>query len=178
MFYLGPLESANLLQRIFCFQIRQIAMTMETVEQEFQTRDETIRKYDSKLQDAKSLINQLSKRIREGEICLAEKNNKIWQLQKQLKRQQNLQDALELKDFLHAENCALNETLADTELENDRLKEIIEKKDEELSKSEEQCRHLVRLNQQKHQQGLYLSSRLKSAEKQATFVILQQVSST
>ena len=70
---------------------------------------------------------------------------------------------------------ALTETLADTEIENERLKEIIERKDGELSKSAEQCRHLVRVNEQRHQEVLSAKSKAKSLESKARNMILQQV---
>ena len=38
----------------------------------------------------------------------------------------------------------LTETLADAEVDIKSLKNIVERKDDELSQSEEQCRHLVR----------------------------------
>ena len=43
----------------------------------------------------------------------------------------------------------LTETLADAEVDIKSLKNIVERKDDELSQSEEQCRHLVRHSEPK-----------------------------
>ena len=123
----------------------------------------------------KTLIHQLSKKIQHDQQQIDEKQHQIFYLQKDIQKQQKLQDEKELHEFLHTENLALTETLADTEIENERLKEIIERKDGELSKSEEQCRHLVRVNQQRHQEVLSAKSKAKSLESKARSMILQQV---
>ena len=123
----------------------------------------------------KTLIHQLSKKIQHDQQQIDEKQHQIFNLQKDIQKQQKLQDEKELHEFLHTENLALTETLADTEIENERLKEIIERKDGELSKSEEQCRHLVRVNEQRHQEVLSAKSKAKSLESKARNMILQQV---
>ena len=42
--------------------------------------------------------------------------------------------------------------------------------------SEEQCRHLVRLSKQRHQQILYIITAMNGLEKKAKDIILKQVS--
>ena len=91
-------------------------------------------------------------------------------------QKKQIRDLLELKEFLHVENATLIETVKDSEIENDRLKSIIEKRDEELSKSEEQCRHLVRLSEKRHQEILSVTSKLNSLERKAKEIILNQAS--
>jgi chromosome segregation ATPase len=126
---------------------------MANVEHEFQTRDVAIIRLDTRLTEAKTIVSNLSQKLKDAEGTLHAKNNQIIELQSHFKSQydQSKKDLNELKEFLHVENLSLMETLGDTELENDQLKEIIENKDEELSKCEEQCRHLVRLGEQRHQ---------------------------
>ena len=70
----------------------------------------------------------------------------------------------------------LTETLADAEVDIKSLKNIVERKDDELSQSEEQCRHLVRLSEQRHQQILYITTAMNTLEKKAKDIILKQVS--
>ena len=153
----------------------EIATTLEQFEQEFQIKDATILKLDMELRQQKCVIHQLSKRIQHDQDIIEEKQNHILKLQKDIQNQQKLQDEKELHEFLHTENLALTETLADSEIENERLKEIIEKKDIELSNSEEQCRHLVRVNEQRHQEVLSAKTKAKSLETKAKNMILQQV---
>ena len=43
------------------------------------------------------------------------------------------------------------------------------------SRSEEQCRHLVRVNEQRHQEVLSAKTKAKSLESKAKSMILQQV---
>jgi len=155
-------------------KILEIATTLEQFEQEFQIKDATILKLDMELRHQKCVIHQLSKRIQQDQDIIEEKQNQILKLQKDIQNQQKLQDEKELHEFLHTENLALTETLADAEIENERLKEIIEKKDIELSNSEEQCRHLVRVNEQRHQEVLSAKTKAKSLETKAKNMILQQ----
>ena len=70
----------------------------------------------------------------------------------------------------------LTETLADAEVDIKSLKKIVERKDDELSQSEEQCRHLVRLSEQRHQQILYITTGMNTLEKKAKDIIAKQVS--
>lgn len=155
-------------------KILEIATTLEQFEQEFQIKDATILKLDMELRQQKCFIHQLSKKIQHDQDIIEEKHGHILKLQKDIQSQQKLQDEKELHEFLHTENLALTETLADAEIENERLKEIIEKKDSELSNSEEQCRHLVRVNEQRHQEVLSAKTKTKSLETKAKNMILQQ----
>jgi len=102
------------------------------------------------------------------------KNQQLAELQRQLSSHKQSLDAQELKEFLHVENQMLTETLADAEVDIKSLKNIVERKDDELSQSEEQCRHLVRLSEQRHQQILYITTAMNTLEKKAKDVILNQ----
>ena len=63
----------------------------------------------------------------------------------------------------------------DVEFENERLKSLVEQKDGELSKSEEQTRHLVRLSEKRHQEILSVTFKLNTMERKAREIILNQV---
>ena len=56
----------------------------------------------------------------------------------------------------------LTETLADAEVDIKSLKNIVERKDDELSQSEEQCRHLVRHSDPKINNSIRKISHLDS----------------
>ena len=64
------------------------------------------------------------------------------------------------------------------EFENERLKSLVEQKDGELSKSEEQTRHLVRLSEKRHQEILSVTFKLNTMERKAREIILNQVKKT
>lgn len=157
--------------------MREIAAKMERVDEEFQRRDLTILKLDQRLRDAKNVAQNLSKALRQAELSLEDKSAKIAALQGILEQQQQALDNQELKEFLHAENQALTETLNDAENEIQRLQELLAKKDEELGKSEEQCRYLVRINEQRHQEILFITSGVNALEMKAKEIILGQVGS-
>ena len=69
----------------------------------------------------------------------------------------------------------LNETLADVEADLRDLRKNLEAKSLELAKSEEESRHLVRINEQRHQQILCVQTAIKRMEKKAKDIILKQV---
>lgn len=187
--------------------MREIALKMEKVDEEFQKRDLTIIKLDQRLSQAKSVSQGLSLALKKAEKSLVEKNQTVADLTKLVEHQRqrfvlfanvfsgaseakfyvlwtsivflknyffSLENA-ELHEFLQVENQTLNETLQDAEVEIHRLKTMLEVKDGELCKSEEQCRHLVRLSEQRHQQILFLNSRITNLEKRAKEVIYEQV---
>lgn len=158
--------------------MKEIAAKMEKVDEEFQRRDLTILKLDQRLRDAKNVAQSLSKALRQAEISLEDKSQKIAHLQGIHEQQRQALDNQELKEFLHAENQALNETLNDAENEIQRLQQLLAQKDEELGKSEEQCRYLVRINEQRHQEILFITSGINALEAKAKDLILGQVGSS
>ena len=83
----------------------------------------------------------------------------------------------ELGEFLHTENQMLNETLAELDKDLKSLNLKLKAKSSELCKSEEQVRHLVRINEQRHQQILYVKSGMKTLESKAKDIIFKQVGS-
>lgn len=59
------------------------------------------------------------------------------------------QESNELQDFLQHEKAALCDALKDMELEYQSCKRFLENKDEEIKVLRDECRHLVRLNEQR-----------------------------
>lgn len=65
-----------------------------------------------------------------------------------LQQQQELEsESFELQEFTKAEKGTLSETIRDLEIENKRLKSLINEKEEELESKEEECKELTRLNE-------------------------------
>lgn len=67
-----------------------------------------------------------------------------------LQQQQELQEeGVELKEFMQAEKNALSEALRESENEVKRYKLLIVQKDKEVENKQEECRHLVRISEQR-----------------------------
>lgn len=79
------------------------------------------------------------------------------EMQRSINVQQNLKaeqaefekESSELQDFLQDEKSALMEALKETELELDGEKKKCEQKDVEIERLQEECRHLVRISEQR-----------------------------
>ena len=155
------------------FQMKEIALKMDRVDKEFQKKEMVIFQLDSQLQDAHTVIRQLSSKL--NDECSRQRRRGHGSTEDFNCQKKQIRDLLELKEFLHVENATLMETVKDSEFEHERLKTIIDKRDEELSKSEEQCRHLVRLSEKRHQEILSVTSKLNSLERKAKEIILNQV---
>ena len=91
-------------EKIFYFQMREIASKMERVDQEFQRRDVTIIRLDEKLKDGQNMVQSLAKALRDAEKNILAKNQQLVELQDQLDSQKQSLDAQELREFLHVEN--------------------------------------------------------------------------
>ncbi len=175
--------------------MREIVKKMERVDEEFQKRDLTIIALDERLSESKNTAQRFAQALRQAEKALGDKNQRINDLHHKLEQQRQLLDSQELKEFLQVENQTLTETLVDAEEELSKLKLLHEKKEDDLLKrfstlrpivefvfdikfflfSEEQCRHLVRLNEQRHQEVLFVTARLKTWEQKAKDLIVKQV---
>merc|ERR1711953_663427 len=154
--------------RLHNVKMKEIALKMDRVDKEFQKKEFQIFQLDSQLQDAQAVIRGLSSKLNEEKNC-QKKNHEFKNVS-----QKQIRDLQELKEFLHVENATLLETLKDVEFENERLKSLVEQKDGELSKSEEQTRHLVRLSEKRHQEILSVTFKLNTMERKAREIILNQ----
>ena len=152
--------------------MKEIALKMDHVDKEFQKKEFQIFQLDSQLQDAHAVIRQLSSKL--NDEC-SQKRRSSDLNHDEVVSQKQIRDLQELKEFLHVENATLLETLKDGEFENERLKLLVEQKDGELSKSEEQTRHLVRLSEKRHQEILSVTFKLNTLERKAREIILNQV---
>ncbi|KAK6638139.1 hypothetical protein RUM44_008567 [Polyplax serrata] len=107
-----------------------------------------------------------------------------------LQQQQEIEEEYsELHDFLQAEKTALSESLLDTEAEikesiaslgDDymlRLKRLngeIAKKETQLEQQQEECKHLVRICEQRRQENLSLETKLAGLDQRSRDVLVQQ----
>eukprot|EP00093_Oithona_nana_P006633 06633.XXX_67141_73575_1 [CDS] Oithona nana genome sequencing. len=157
--------------RLHNVKMKEIALKMDRVDKEFQKKEFQIFQLDSQLQDAHAVIRQLSSKL--NDEC-SQKRRSSDLNHDEVVSQKQIRDLQELKEFLHVENATLLETLKDGEFENERLKLLVEQKDGELSKSEEQTRHLVRLSEKRHQEILSVTFKLNTLERKAREIILNQ----
>ncbi|XP_046391508.1 pneumococcal serine-rich repeat protein [Ischnura elegans] len=95
--------------------------------------------------------------------------DKSFSIQKVLKRQLHEMEAesAEMQEFLLAEKSTLADSLRDSETEMANLQE-------RLSRQEEECKHLVRISEQRRQENLALQARLTGVERRGRELLLQQ----
>jgi hypothetical protein len=78
-------------------------------------------------------------------------------MERSLKVQENLirqkneleEESAELQDFLQAEKVAFMDALKEAEMENSNVKERLTQRESELERQQEECRHLVRICEQR-----------------------------
>uniref|UniRef100_V5GQJ5 Uncharacterized protein n=1 Tax=Anoplophora glabripennis TaxID=217634 RepID=V5GQJ5_ANOGL len=69
-----------------------------------------------------------------------------------LQQQQDLEaESMELQEFMQAEKMTLHEALKESEAELQKHQQVIAQKDKELAEKQEECKHLVRLSEQRRQ---------------------------
>ncbi|PSN34415.1 hypothetical protein C0J52_16624 [Blattella germanica] len=92
-----------------------------------------------------------------------------------LQQQQELEaESIELQEFLQAEKSTLAEALRDAETEIKGQKQQLSQKESELERQQEECKHLVRISEQRRQENLALQARLCSLEQRSRELLLQQ----
>lgn len=101
---------------------------------------------------------------------------KSFAAQKNLLQQQQEVEAeyAELQEFLQAEKTALSESLHDNEVEIDRLRLEVAEKSSLLDQQQAECKHLVRICEQRRQEILSLEAKLAGLEQRSRDVLLQQ----
>ncbi|KAJ8914449.1 hypothetical protein NQ315_011390 [Exocentrus adspersus] len=95
-----------------------------------------------------------------------------------LQQQQELElESAELQEFIQAEKMTLHEALKESELELQKYYQIVAQKDKELAEKQEECKHLVRLSEQRRQENLTLQARLGVLESKSRELLVHQGSS-
>ncbi|XP_029174253.1 uncharacterized protein LOC114942928 [Nylanderia fulva] len=92
-----------------------------------------------------------------------------------LQQQQELEaESVEMQDFLQEEKATLVDALKDAELENKKKEETIIQRQAELERQIEECKHLVRISEQRRQENLSMSMKLNAVERRSRELLLTQ----
>ncbi|KAL0128674.1 hypothetical protein PUN28_003804 [Cardiocondyla obscurior] len=92
-----------------------------------------------------------------------------------LQQQQELEaESAEMQDFLQEEKATLVDALKDAELELKKKNEVLTKKDTDLERQTEECKHLVRISEQRRQENLSMSLKLNAVERRSRELLLTQ----
>ncbi|EZA48483.1 hypothetical protein X777_12977 [Ooceraea biroi] len=92
-----------------------------------------------------------------------------------LQQQQELEaESAEMQDFLQEEKATLAEALKDTESELKKKNEALTQRETELERQMEECKHLVRISEQRRQENLSMSMKLNAVERRSRELLLAQ----
>ncbi|KAK2583526.1 hypothetical protein KPH14_009482 [Odynerus spinipes] len=92
-----------------------------------------------------------------------------------LQQQQELEaESAEMQDFLQQEKTTLADALKDAEIELKKKEEALTHRDSELERQTEECKHLVRISEQRRQENLSLNMKLNAVERKGRELLLTQ----
>lgn len=92
-----------------------------------------------------------------------------------LQQQQELEaESAEMQDFLQEEKATLADALKDAELELKKKGEALSQRETELERQTEECKHLVRISEQRRQENLSMSLKLSAVERRSRELLLTQ----
>ncbi|XP_076283726.1 microtubule-binding protein cornetto isoform X2 [Lasioglossum baleicum] len=92
-----------------------------------------------------------------------------------LQQQQELEaESAEMQDFLQEEKATLAEALKEAETELTKKEEMLTKREMELERQTEECKHLVRISEQRRQENLSMSMKLNAVERRSRELLLTQ----
>ncbi|KAL6447045.1 hypothetical protein ACFW04_001417 [Cataglyphis niger] len=92
-----------------------------------------------------------------------------------LQQQQELEaESAEMQDFLQEEKATLADALKDAELELKKKEETLIQRQAELERQTEECKHLVRISEQRRQENLSMSMKLNAVERRSRELLLTQ----
>ncbi|XP_012254805.2 uncharacterized protein LOC105685366 [Athalia rosae] len=92
-----------------------------------------------------------------------------------LQQQQELEaESMEMQDFLQEEKATLSEALKEAEAEAKRKDEILRQTKSELSRQMEECKHLVRISEQRRQENLSMNLKMNAVERRSRDLLLTQ----
>lgn len=81
---------------------------------------------------------------------------------------------MEMQDFLQEEKATLETALKEAEMESKKRDENIKQLSSELERQTEECKHLVRISEQRRQENLSLSMKLNAVERRSKELLLAQ----
>lgn len=88
-------------------------------------------------------------------------------------RQEMEAESIELKEFMQAEKSTLSEVLRETEEDVRVHLYKLKQKESELQRQQEECKHLVRISEQRRQENLTLQARFGCLEARSREILLQ-----
>lgn len=92
-----------------------------------------------------------------------------------LQQQQELEaESAEMQDFLQEEKASLAESLKEAETELAKKEELVRKRELELERQTEECKHLVRISEQRRQENLSMIMKLNAVERRSRELLLTQ----
>ncbi|KAK9295792.1 hypothetical protein QLX08_010003 [Tetragonisca angustula] len=92
-----------------------------------------------------------------------------------LQQQQELEaESAEMQDFLQEEKATLADALKEAETELTKKEELLTKRELELERQTEECKHLVRISEQRRQENLSMSMKLNAVERRSRELLLTQ----
>lgn len=89
-------------------------------------------------------------------------------------QEEHKNEASEIQDFLQTENSTLMDGLKDAEIEINSQKVKLIQKDNDLDRLQEECRHLVRISEQRRQENLGFQAKYGALETRSKELICQQ----
>ncbi|XP_076666121.1 microtubule-binding protein cornetto isoform X2 [Andrena cerasifolii] len=92
-----------------------------------------------------------------------------------LQQQQELEaESAEMQDFLQEEKATLADSLKEAETELSKKEELLVKRELELERQTEECKHLVRISEQRRQENLSMNMKLNAVERRSRELLLTQ----
>lgn len=134
---------------------------------------------ESQLQMSGSVLEKKQAEIAKlQKICRTLHND----MERSLKNQEELlrqkteleEESSELQDFLQAEKASCMEALKEAELEISQLKQSLTQRENEIDRQQEECRHLVRIGEQRRQEYLGMQAKYNALESRSKDILLQQ----
>lgn len=81
---------------------------------------------------------------------------------------------MEMQDFLQEEKATLEIALKESESESKKKDDNVKQLSSELETQTEECKHLVRISEQRRQENLSLSMKLNALERRSRELLLAQ----
>ncbi|XP_055528882.1 uncharacterized protein LOC129720948 [Wyeomyia smithii] len=103
-------------------------------------------------------------------------------MERSLKNQEELlrqkteveEESNEMQDFLQAEKASCVDALKEAELEVFQLRQSLAQRESEIERQQEECRHLVRIGEQRRQEFLGMQAKYNALESRSKDILLQQ----
>lgn len=83
-------------------------------------------------------------------------------------------ETMELQEFLQLEKTAMSEAMKDVEIDLKAKEEALVLRDIELERKMEECKHLVRISEQRRQENLSIEMKLNAVERRSRELLLTQ----